>query len=118
MVQSKGIDGIIVDGCDVYSKNGMNFNNSNKVNINSCEVVVRGYAARFGEGSTATGDAEEYSISDSSLTSTGEEGDAVIVLRGSADKSILTITSTDIVGSSIQAYISAVNKIVYEEGEA
>ena len=98
LVQAKGIDGIIVDGCDVYSKNGMNFNNSNKVNINSCEVVVRGYAARFGEGSTATGDAEEYSISDSSLTSTGEEGDAVIVLRGSADKSILTITSTDIVG--------------------
>ena len=25
--------------------------------------------------------------------------------------------STDIIGSSIRAYISAVNKIVYEEGE-
>ncbi len=44
-------------------------------------------------------------------------GETVVRLR--ADGKIYSGRgiSTDIIGSSIRAYISAVNKIVYEEGE-
>ena len=98
LLQAKGIDGIRVEECTVNSKNGLNFNNSTNVVVDNCEVVVRGYAARFGEGSNANGGEEVYSINDSKLQSTGEEGDAAIILRGTADKSTLTISNTTIIG--------------------
>ena len=44
-------------------------------------------------------------------------GEAVVKLRSNGKLYSGRGTSTDIVGSSIQAYISAVNKIVYEEAE-
>ncbi len=45
-------------------------------------------------------------------------GETVVKLRSSGKLYSGRGTSTDIVGSSIQAYISALNKIVYEEAEA
>lgn len=45
-------------------------------------------------------------------------GETVVRLRAHGKIYSGRGTSTDIVGSSIRAYISAVNKIVYEEGEA
>ncbi len=98
LVQAKGIDRILVENCTVNSKNGLNFNNSPNVTIDNCNVDVRGYAARFGEGSKANGGAEVYNIKNSTLKSSGEEGDAVIVLRGTADKSTLTLTNTTLIG--------------------
>ena len=44
-------------------------------------------------------------------------GDALVKLRSNGKLYSGRGTSTDIVGSSIQAYISALNKIVYEEAE-
>ena len=44
-------------------------------------------------------------------------GEAVVKLRSNGKLYSGRGTSTDIVGASIQAYISAVNKIVYEEAE-
>ncbi len=44
-------------------------------------------------------------------------GEAVVKLRSNGKLYSGRGTSTDIVGSSIQAYISALNKIVYEEAE-
>jgi len=44
-------------------------------------------------------------------------GEAVVKLRSNGKLYSGRGTSTDIVGSSIQAYVSAVNKIVYEEAE-
>lgn len=44
-------------------------------------------------------------------------GEAIVKLRSNGKLYSGRGTSTDIVGSSIQAYISAVNKIVYEEAE-
>ena len=44
-------------------------------------------------------------------------GETVVKLRSNGKLYSGRGTSTDIVGSSIQAYISAVNKIVYEEAE-
>lgn len=99
LVQAKGIDEILVEKCTVNSKNGMNFNNSVKVTIDQCNADVRGYAARFGEGSNVNGAAEVYTIKNSTLKSACEDGDAVIVLRGTADKSTLTITDTTLEGT-------------------
>ena len=98
LVQAKGIDGILVEGCKVYSKNGLNFNNSDNVTVEQCEVAVKGYAVRYGESSGGAGAAEKYWIKNSSLSSTGEEGDAVVILRGTADYATLNIENTTLSG--------------------
>lgn len=98
LVQAKGIDGVLVEGCKVYSKNGLNFNNSDNVTVDNCTVEVKGYAVRFGESSGGVGAAETYTIKNSTLKSENEDGDATIILRGTADNSTLTIVNTTIVG--------------------
>ena len=99
LVQAKGIDGILVEKCTVNSKNGMNFNNSTNVTVDQCTTDVKGYAVRYGESSGGVGAAEKYYIKNSSLKSAGDEGDAVIILRGTADYATLTITETTIDGT-------------------
>ena len=99
LVQAKGIDGILVEKCTVNSKNGLNFNNSTNVTVDQCTVDVKGYAVRYGESSGGEGAAEKYYIKNSSLKSAGDEGDAVIILRGTADYATLTITETTIDGT-------------------
>ena len=100
LLQAKGIDGILVEKCAVNSKNGMNFNNSTNVVVNECTTDVKGYAVRFGEGSASeSGAAEVYTIKNSTLKSACEEsGDAVVILRGSADNATLTLENTTLVG--------------------
>ena len=98
LVQAKGIDGVLVESCNVYSKNGLNFNNSDNVVVRDCDVDVKGYAVRFGESSGGSGAAEIYSIEDCTLKSANDDGDATIVLRGTADNSTLTIKNTTISG--------------------
>ncbi len=101
LLQAKGIDGIEVVGCEVYSKNGLNFNNSTNVIVDDCNVDVKGYAVRFGEGSVADTNAETYLIKDCTLKSAcAESDDAVIVLRGTAANATLTITNTTLVGTN------------------
>ena len=99
LVQAKGIDGILVDGCKVYSKNGMNFNNSDNVTVSGCTVDVKGYAVRYGESSGGVGAAETYLIENSTLKSACDDGDAVIVLRGTADYATLTVKNTTLDGT-------------------
>ena len=117
LVQAKGIDGILVEGCTVNSKNGMNFNNSTNVVVDACTANVRGYAARFGEGAAATGAAEVYTIQNSTLASACEDGDAVIILRGTADNSTLTITNTTLTGSSLIQNNAEGAKVVIDGAE-
>ena len=100
LVQAKGIDGVTVENCKVYSKNGLNFNNSDNVVISGCEVDVKGYAVRFGESKGGSGYAETYAIENCTLKSLCEDGDSVIILRGTADYSTLTIDNTTLEGSS------------------
>lgn len=116
LVQAKGIDGILIEKCFVYSKNGLNFNNSTNVTVDECTVDVKGYAARFGESSGGTGAAEVYTIKNSSLKSANDDGDAVIILRGTADNSILTIEKTSISGTP-DITNTATNAIVIIDGD-
>ena len=93
-------EGLLVENCKVYSKNGINTVQSEEVTISGCEIDVLGYAVRFGASSGGTGFAETYKIENCTLKSACEEaGDAVIILRGTADNSTLTITNTTIVGT-------------------
>lgn len=101
LVQAKGIDGVLVEKCNVYSKNGMNFNNSDNVTVKGCNVDVKGYAVRFGESSGGVGAVETYTITGCTLKSACEASDdAVIILRGTADYATLTIESTTIEGTT------------------
>lgn len=99
LIQAKGIDGILVEKCNVYSKNGLNFNNSNNVTVDNCTADVKGYAVRFGESSGGSGEAETYIIKNSTLKSANDEGDAVVIVRGTADNSTLTLTNTTLEGN-------------------
>ena len=99
LAQLKGVDGVLVKGCKVYSKNGINFNNSTNVTVDDCVVDTKGYAVRFGESSGGSGAKETYTIKNSTLKSANDEGDATIILRGTADYSTLTIENTTIVGT-------------------
>ena len=57
------------------------------------------YTIRFGASSGGTGYAETYVIENCSLTSANDDGDAAVILRGTADNSTLTITNTTIFGN-------------------
>ena len=100
LLQVAGVDEVLVEGCTINSKNGMNFNSSVKVTINECNADVKGYAARFGAGSAADTAVETYAITNSTLKSACEDGDAVIILRGTAANSTLTLTNTTLVGTT------------------
>lgn len=117
LVQAKGIDGILIENCKVYSKNGMNFNNSDNVTVDQTTADVKGYAVRFGESSGGVGAAEVYSIKNSTLKSANDDGDAVIVLRGTADYSTLAIEKTTIEGD-LKINNTAKDAIVIIDGVA
>ena len=97
LLQAAGIDGILVEKCTVNSKNGLNFNASTNVVINECTVDTKGYCARFGANSGAAG-AASYEISNSSLKSLCDDGDAVIILRATTVNSTLNLVNTTLEG--------------------
>ena len=99
LVQVAGVDKVVVENCEVYSKNGANFNQSTNVTIIGSTFDVKGYAVRFGAGSGDSALVETYLIKDCSLKSANDDGDATIILRGTADYSTLTIENTTIVGT-------------------
>ena len=118
LVQAKGINGIHVKGCTILSKNGMNFNNSTYVVVDNCVTDVKGYAVRFGEGSVADAAAEVYAIKNSTLKAACEDGDSVIILRGTAANSTLTINNTTIEGVSSLANNANNAKVIIDGAEA
>ena len=97
LLQAAGIDGILVEKCTVNSKNGLNFNASTNVVINECTVDTKGYCARFGATGGAAGVAS-YEISNSSLKSLCDDGDAVIILRATTVNSTLNLVNTTLEG--------------------
>lgn len=119
LAQLAGVDEVLIEGCTINSVRGMNFNSSTNVAVDNCSIDVKKYAARFGAGSSASGvgTGKVYSIKNSTLKSANEEGDAVIVLRGTADNSTLTIENTTIEGNP-QITNTATNATVIIDGVA
>ena len=99
LVQIAGVDGVLIENCEINSKNGINVNQSDNVVISGCTANVKGYAVRFGAGSGDTGAAETYLIKNCTLKSACDDGDAVIILRGTADYATLTIENTTLEGT-------------------
>ncbi|MBE6582119.1 MAG: hypothetical protein E7648_02495 [Ruminococcaceae bacterium] len=96
-VNNVELDGLYIEGCEVYSKNGINLNQCTKVTIVDCTIDVKGYAVRYGvNGATVNG---TFAIKDSTLKSANDDGDAVIIFRGTMTGSTLTITNTTLTGT-------------------
>ena len=92
-------EGITLNGCKVYSKNGVNLNQCVLVTINNCEFDVTGYAVRFGAGSGSVAAVEYCTITNSTLKSACDDGDAVIIFRGTGVNTVLTLVDTTLEGT-------------------
>ena len=96
-------DNFFIEGCTVESKNGANFNSTTKLEMSGCTFDVKGYALRFGVNSGSNPDATKtFNISDSTLKSQCNDGDAVIILRTSAGNANTTmnLTNTSVTGTT------------------
>lgn len=97
-VQADNIEkSLVIEGCKVYSKNGANLGQGAVLAMTGCTFDVTGYAVRFGvNGTTVNG---TFQIKDSTLKSANDDGDAVIIFRGTMTGSTLTITNTTLIGN-------------------
>ena len=91
--------GLQIKDCKVYSKNGANINESPALEMSNCIFDVKGYAVRVGVNGTVNSAQKTFAITNSTLKSAcAESDDAVIVIRTSATKAKLTLTSTALIG--------------------
>ncbi len=92
--------GLKFEDCKVYSKNGVNLNQTPAFEMSSCTFDVKGYAIRVGVAGDANVEQKIFTVSNSTLKSAcAESDDAVIVFRGSATNAKLTLTNTTLEGS-------------------
>lgn len=98
MLQVANVEkGLNIAGCKVYSKNGINLNNTPSLEMKGCTFDTKGYAIRVGvNGNTNNG---VFNISNSTLKSDCEDDDAVIILRGNMTGSTLNLTNTTVTGT-------------------
>jgi hypothetical protein len=92
--------GLKVEGCEVYSKNGINLNNTPSLAMDGCTFDVQGYAIRFGDSGNVNTTEHIYNVSNSNLKSDCKKSDdAVIVFRTSATYATLNLTNTTLEGT-------------------
>ena len=108
LIQAANIAGVVVDGCIVKSKNGINLNSSSNVEIMNSTIEVSGYAVRAGVNSGTSG---KIKLTDNTLKTNGSE-DAVVVIRGTASEQIdLTMTRNVVSGTTHISGTTAATKI-------
>ncbi len=93
--------GLVIEGCKIYTIEGINLNNTPKAIVKDCEFDTDYYAIRVGvEGSKLEN--ADYQITGGTLKSrcVGQDG-AVIILRGTSDvESKMTVTDAKIEGNT------------------
>ena len=99
LLQVNNVDGIVIDNCEVYSKNGINLNSSDNIEIKNCTVEVTGYAVRTGVNSGGNADPETITLTNNTLKTNSTE-DAAIILRGSADNAEITMGGNTVVSEN------------------
>ena len=111
LLQAVNISGITISGCTANTKNGINLNSSSDVKIENNTIDVEGYAVRAGVSGGTSGKIE---LTNNTLKSENADGDAVVVLRGTApaqaDLSMtenVVLADTHISGTTASTKISA-----------
>ena len=97
LIQAQNITGVVVDKCIVKSKNGINLNSSSNVEITNSTIEVSGYAVRAGVSGGSSGD---ITLTNNTLKTDNSEGDAVIVIRGTAAEQINLSMSQNVVSGT------------------
>ena len=93
-------EGLKFEGCVVAAKNGVNLNNTPTFEMKDCSFDVKGYAIRVGVNGEVNANTKNFEVANSTLKSAcAESGDAVIVFRTSATKSVLTLENTTLDGT-------------------
>lgn len=95
LIQVVNVTGLVIDGCTVRSKNGINLNSSTDVEVKNSTVEVSGYAVRA--GASSGGGSGAVTLTENTLKTDNSEGDAVIVLRGVASTEVDLDMSENIV---------------------
>ena len=90
LLQVVNVTGLEIDGCTVESKNGLNIQDSSDVVIKNSDINVSGYAVRIGQGS-GNNSAPVVTLTDNTISTDGTEGDAAIIIRGSATDAVLSM---------------------------
>ena len=101
MLQITNVEvGLEISDCKVYSKNGVNLNNTPSFEMSGCTFDTKGYAIRVGVNGSVNTDPKTFTVSNSTLKSACEDGDAVIMFRDNAKYSTLTLTNTTVTGTT------------------
>lgn len=92
---------LTVTGCTVNSKNGINLNACTNVEISNNTINVQGYAVRAGVNSGGNPDeAKSLVLTNNTLSSQNDDGDATIMLRTSAANTSLTLQKNAVTGTT------------------
>lgn len=98
LLQAANIQGITITGCEATTKNGINLNSSSNVTVENNTINVQGYAVRVGASGGTSGKIE---LEGNTLTSQCADGDAVVVLRGTAPAQVdLTMEKNAVSGTT------------------
>jgi len=102
LIQTNNVNGkLVIDNCEVYSKNGANLNSCTNVEIKNSTFDVKGYAVRTGVSSGGNlGEAKTFVFENNTLKSACDGGDAVIMFRKSAVDANLTMTENVVSGTT------------------
>ena len=102
MLQVQNVNGkLVVDGCTVNSKNGLNLNSCTNVEITNCDMNVNGYAVRAGVktgGDLAA--TKTFVLENNVLKSECNDGDAVVMFRASSTNTILDMSKNVVSGTT------------------
>lgn len=101
MLQITNVEtGLEITDCKVYSKNGINLNSTPSFDMSGCTFETTGYAIRVGVAGNVNTETKTFTVSNSTLTSACDDGDAVIMFRANATYSTLTLTNTTVTGTT------------------
>ena len=84
LLQADSFENITIDNCKIYSKNGINLDDSKTAEITDCEIDVRGYAVRVGAKSGGYDGNETVVLTGNTIHTSSAGEDPAIELRGSA----------------------------------
>ncbi len=93
-------EGLNIINCKVYSKNGINLNNTPSLEMSGCTFDTMGYSIRVGVNGNVNTSEKTFSVSNSTLKSACDDGDAVIMFRSNATYSTMTLTNTTVTGTT------------------